>query len=148
MHETAWSMPHILVIDNDRSVGDAIQFMLENAGHSSVFAGDALAGLEAFGSSHFDLAFVDMLMPDLDGTETIRRMRETKPGLPIVAMSGFRLRNRATHADPLETAARLGAVCCLRKPFSQTDLLAAANLGGGLRTTAATLVNATGVISQ
>jgi CheY-like chemotaxis protein len=122
-------MSHILIIDNDRSVGAAMEYMLRNAGHTCAVGSDAQAGLEALDKSGFDLAFVDMVMPDIDGLAAIKRIHEKKPDLLIVAMTGYRLHSAAAlSADLLEAAEAAGAACGLRKPFSQKELLSAANL--------------------
>lgn len=122
------AMTRVLVIDDDRSVGAAIQTMLTRYGYDTVLAPDAHAGVQAFESSTFDLVMVDIFMPGVDGLETIKDFRERAPTVPIVAMSGFRFRNSvATVPDYLGMAAKLGATCCLRKPFAPQQLMVAIN---------------------
>ena len=121
-------MTRVLVIDDDRSVGAAIQMMLARQDCDSVVAQDAQAGVQAFESSKFDVVIVDIFMPGLDGLETIKGIRERAPTVPIVAMSGFKFRNSMASApDFLGMAAKLGATFCLRKPFAPQQLMAAIN---------------------
>lgn len=121
-------MTRVLVIDDNRSVGEAIQIMLARQGYETVLAPDAHAGVQAFESSKFDLVMVDIFMPGMDGLETIKDFRERAPTVPIVAMSGFRFRNSmAPVPDYLGMAAKLGATCCLRKPFAPQQLIVAIN---------------------
>ena len=121
-------MTRVLVIDDDRSVGEAIQIMLARQHCDTVVAPDAQAGLQAFESSKFDVVMIDIFMPGLDGLETIKGIRERAPTVPIVAMSGFKFRNSMASApDFLGMAAKLGATFCLRKPFAPHQLMAAIN---------------------
>jgi DNA-binding response OmpR family regulator len=118
----------VLIIDDDRSVGAAIQMMLARQDCDAVVAPDAQAGMRAFESSNFDVVMVDIFMPGLDGLETIKGIRERASTVPIVAMSGFRFRNSMACApDFLGMAAKLGATFCLRKPFAPQQLIAAIN---------------------
>jgi DNA-binding response OmpR family regulator len=116
----------VLVIDDDASVGGAIQMMLDREGCDTVHAPDAYAGIRAFESSSFDLVIVDLFMPGMNGLEIIAEFRQRAPSLPILAMSGFRFRDSMDPAlDFLGMAASAGATICLRKPFSQQQLMAA-----------------------
>jgi DNA-binding response OmpR family regulator len=122
-------MTRVLVIDNDRSVGAAIQTMLSRRGCDTVIATDAHAGIDAFDSSRFDVVIVDIFIPGMNGLETITEFRQRAPTVPIVAMSGFRFRDSmGPGLDFLAMAGKLGAAFCLRKPFSPQQLMAAINL--------------------
>ncbi|WP_163579527.1 response regulator, partial [Klebsiella pneumoniae] len=63
--------------------------LLERMGHRVVLAGDGLQALERLRERRFDLVFMDMMMPVLDGLEATRRFRaaEMGPRTPIVAMT-------------------------------------------------------------
>jgi CheY-like chemotaxis protein len=120
------AMPRILVIDDDLSVGSAIQLMMARHGCDTVFVQSAAAGVRAFDISPFDSVMVDIFMPGVDGLETIKAFRERAPAVPIIAMSGFRFRNSNSGApDYLALAAKFGATSCLRKPFTLQQLLEA-----------------------
>jgi DNA-binding response OmpR family regulator len=116
----------ILVIEDDRSVGAAIQMILVREGYETVHAPDASIGMEFFESSQFDLVIIDIFMRGVNGLTTIARFRQQAPAVPILAMSGFRFRD-SMHPDLdfLAMAAKAGAAVCLRKPFAPPQLLAA-----------------------
>jgi DNA-binding NtrC family response regulator len=118
----------ILVIDDNASVGAAIQTILTRQGCLTTIAADAESGIRASETSRFDVVMIDIFMPGTDGLELIKRFHERCPGLPIVAMSGFRFRKAMdpTH-DFLAMAAKFGATECLRKPFVPQQLVAAIN---------------------
>ncbi len=119
----------VLVIDDDLSVGAAIQMMLVSQGCSAMYAPDARKGIQLFGSSRFDLVMIDIIMAGTGGLAVIRSIRERAPGVPIIAMSGFHFRNPTSLApDVLAVAAGLGATACLRKPFTAQQMMVAVNL--------------------
>ncbi len=116
----------ILVIDDDRSVGAAIESLLIRQGCEVVLAESGKLGMRAFEESGFDTVMIDIFMPEMNGLETIKNFRRRSPGLPIIAMSGFSLRDsRGPVPDFLAMAAALGATRCLRKPFGPQQLMAA-----------------------
>jgi len=118
-------MARVLVIDDDRAVRTIIQATLEHEGFEVLVVGDGRTGIEVTKSENFDLLIVDVFMPGMDGFETIRLVREHKPALPIVVMSGQSFRPGSDPApDYLSMATKLGAVRSLRKPFRARELLA------------------------
>jgi CheY-like chemotaxis protein len=81
---------HILVVDDDRRVLDALQLLLERAGAVVETALSADAGVGAIERAVPDLVLSDLAMPDGDGCSMIRRIREREGGvrrLPAVAMT-------------------------------------------------------------
>jgi CheY-like chemotaxis protein len=123
-------MTRVLVIDDDKSVGAAIQMMLACQGCDTVLAPDADTGVQAFEASKFDVVMIDIFMPGIDGLKAIKGFRERAPSMPIVAMSGFRFRqSMGPGLDVLGMATELGATSCLRKPFAPQQLMAAINSG-------------------
>jgi CheY-like chemotaxis protein len=71
---------------------------------------------------------VDIFMPHMRGYESVRVFHERAPLIPLVAMSGYTFASPDTSShDFLKTTLELGAVCCLRKPFTPNALLAAVN---------------------
>jgi CheY-like chemotaxis protein len=116
-------LANILVVDDDPAVQLTIRLLLERAGHSVVVAGDGYKGLAAFNVGDFDLLFLDIFMPGMDGFETMRHVLQKQPAIPIVVISG---RPLAADAEPdfLAMAIKLGAVSSLPKPFKPAALLA------------------------
>jgi DNA-binding response OmpR family regulator len=118
-------MARILVIDDDRAVGMAIRITLEREGFAVEVVNDGRAGIERIKAEDFDLLIVDIFMPGMDGLETIRLVREHRPQIPILVMSGMTFRSGPAPApDFLTMATKLGAVRSLRKPFRPRELLA------------------------
>jgi len=95
-----------------------IKEILESAGHEVVLAADGLEGMRQYHSAPFDLALVDLFMPNREGLETIKELKQQFPDFPIIAMSGDSLA-----LTLLSIARRLGATDVLQKPFSPEELL-------------------------
>jgi len=116
----------ILVIDDDSAVLATIRLLLERAGHSVVVAKDGRKGLAIFEAGDFDLLFLDIFMPGMDGLETMRLVHQQRPQTPVIVISGRPLPSDSSSGpDFLTMAIRLGAVSGLQKPFKPAALLAA-----------------------
>ena len=119
-------MAKILIVDDDSAVQMTIKLLLERAGHSVVAAGDGRKGLAIFESEQFDLLFLDIFMPGMDGFETMRLVRQQQPLIPIIVISGKPIpADSSTGPDFLTMATKLGAVSSLQKPFKPAALLEA-----------------------
>jgi CheY-like chemotaxis protein len=119
-------LARILVVDDDPAVRMTIQLLLERAGHDVVAVGDGRKGLAAFEADAFDLLFLDIFMPGMDGLETMRLVLQQRPRIPIVVISGRPIVSEAmSEPDFLSMAIKLGAVRTLPKPFKAADLEAA-----------------------
>lgn len=117
-------MARILIIDDDRAVQATIRLLLERAGHSVVVASDGRNGIAIFESEEFDLLFLDIFMPGMDGFETMRVVHQQQPRIPIIVISGNPIPS-GSGANFLTMATKLGAVSSLQKPFKPGALLAA-----------------------
>jgi CheY-like chemotaxis protein len=116
----------ILVIDDDNAVLATLRLLLERAGHSVVVAEDGRKGLAIFDAGDFDLLFLDIFMPGMDGLETMRLVHQRRPLTPVIVISGRPLpSDSGSGPDFLTMATKLGAVSSLQKPFKPAALLAA-----------------------
>jgi CheY-like chemotaxis protein len=119
-------MARILVIDDDRLLRGTVELILKSEGHEVASAGDGLEGIERFRSGEFDLVACDTFMPNREGLETIREIRDLAAALPIIAFTGGPAYGTApgSDADALHIAGQLGATETLAKPFRRQELLA------------------------
>lgn len=119
-------MARILIVDDDAAVQTTIGLLLERAGHHVVSASDGRKGLLSLEAGQFDLLFLDIFMPGMDGFETMRMVRQLHPRIPIIVISGQSLPSESESIpDFLAMATKLGAVTSLQKPFKPADLIAA-----------------------
>ncbi len=109
----------ILVIEDDPLSARLVSLMLGTEGYEVILAPDGLQALELAQDTLPDLVVLDLMMPQLDGYEVLRRLL-TEPktaGTPVVVVSA-----RAQPADR-QKAAQLGASAYLTKPYRRKDLL-------------------------
>lgn len=108
---------HILVVEDDKQIQSFIGYSLEKEGFPYLAVGTGESALNHLVSESIDLMLLDLGLPDLDGMEVIRRVREWSQ-MPIIVVS-------ARDQDKEKAAALdLGADDYLTKPFSATELLA------------------------
>jgi len=107
----------ILVVDDEPNLLQAVRTALERNGALVRAAETGEAALTALSRYHPDLILLDLGLPDMDGTEVIRRVRE-RESIPIVVLSV-----RGAERDKV-TALDLGADDYLTKPFGVDELLA------------------------
>ena len=118
-------MAKILIVDDDNAVQMTIRLLLERAGHNVVVAGDGRKGLAVFEAGDFDLLFLDIFMPGMDGLEIMRLVHQQRPLTPVIVISGNPIMEPGSGPDFLSMAGKLGAVRSLQKPFKPAALLAA-----------------------
>jgi CheY-like chemotaxis protein len=111
-----------LVIDDEPFLRSLLHTILATVGHEVFEARNGAAALRLLEEQAVELIFCDMLMPGMDGLETIRRLHQVLPTARIVAMSG----GGRTGEGGLDSALRLGAAATLDKPFTVEQVLAAA----------------------
>ncbi len=125
-------MANIVVIDDEAGIRRITSKALEIAGHHVVAYEDGRAGIDHVERNPPDLLITDIFMPEMEGLETIRRVRAINSRLPIIAMSGISFEG----ADYLQIAEKFGALATLKKPFRAAQLIALvaqllAQAGGG-----------------
>jgi len=113
-------MKRILFIDDNEPFRVSFSRILERQGFEIIQAGDGLVGLKKFREFPPDLVICDLIMPEMEGMETIQELRRTKPDLKIIAISGG---GRVNPLDYLKIAQMMGAVEKLVKPFSSDELI-------------------------
>ena len=111
----------ILVIDDDAGVRETIRQTLDERGYEVITAVNGALGLAAFRDAPPDLAITDIIMPVMEGLQTIRALRCERPEMPIIAMSAGA---RGARHDLLEIARQLGVWEIVVKPFDPDDLAA------------------------
>jgi DNA-binding NtrC family response regulator len=126
-------MPHVLVIDDQVYARAAVAVALRTSGFEVTGFENGRTALLAMENAHFDLAIVDIFMPNMDGVKLIRCMRERCPDLAVIAMSGaFLSSSGRTVLDLLPAAGDLANVVRLKKPFRANELMRAIELALGV----------------
>ena len=112
-------MARILVVDDEELIRASMAAVLRRGGHDVVVAEDGEAALGKFAPSRFDLVITDIVMPRMEGIETLRALRRLEPTIRIIAMSGS---NGGDDGFYLRAAVALGADATLQKPFKVAEL--------------------------
>jgi len=109
--------PIILVVDDEKNILTSLKTALSLENFSVLLAGSGELALKRLEDDDVDLALLDVKMPGIDGIETLRRIKDRWPQIPVVMMSGH-----GTIQTALE-AVRLGAVDFVEKPLSTERLI-------------------------
>jgi CheY-like chemotaxis protein len=115
----------ILVVDDDNQMRTLVKTALFQMGYSCDVTGSGGEALEQLSKTTYDVVILDILLPDIDGLEVLRRLSEQPPTLlpRVIAMSGGGAKLPGWFAGKLAEA--FGATQTLYKPFSIEDLRAA-----------------------
>ncbi|MGD8237988.1 MAG: response regulator [Armatimonadota bacterium] len=108
----------ILVIDDDEDVRAVLRDMLRETGHEVVIAEEATLAVHEAEARRFDVAFIDVHMPEHDGLETLRMLRTVSPSTAYVMMSGVH------DAELQQTCLLHGARKFLHKPLHYKEVSA------------------------
>ncbi|MEE2702589.1 MAG: sigma-54 dependent transcriptional regulator [Myxococcota bacterium] len=120
----------ILIVDDEESIRTSVAEILSDEGYSYRVAGSGEEALATIADAAPDLVLLDIAMPGPDGIEVLERLRDGRPELPVIMMSGHSTIEIAVRAT------RLGAYDFLEKPLSCDKLLLAISHGleqAGLR---------------
>jgi DNA-binding NtrC family response regulator len=112
-------MAHILIIDDDDQLRTLLRQALEREGYTVGEAQNGREGMARYRATPADLVITNILMPEQEGLETIRVLRQESPEVKIIAISGG---GQMGALDFLDIAAKLGSRRTLRKPFALQEL--------------------------
>jgi DNA-binding NtrC family response regulator len=107
----------ILLVDDDDIFRMTIQEFLSLKGYSIISVENGSRAYEQIRSRDFDVVLLDVNMPKMDGIETIRAIKERRPGIRVVIISGD------TDHAAIQYALSCGASDFLQKPFEMDELV-------------------------
>jgi DNA-binding response OmpR family regulator len=115
-------MSHILIVEDEAAIAAFIARGLQGAGFATTEIDTGERAVTAMRSAAYDLAILDLGLPDVDGFEVLRRVRAAGSGLPVIILTA--------RSSVLDTVAALenGADDYMPKPFSFEELLARVRL--------------------
>lgn len=112
----------IVVVDDNPGVQKTCKAILEREGYQVSVTNDGRGAVKAVMTQGVCAVLVDLFMPEMDGIETLLKVKRERPEIPVIAMSGG---GTKSSFDFLDVAARLGADGVLKKPFTAQELLTA-----------------------
>ena len=107
----------VLIVEDDRNIGDLLRLYLEKEGMECQVAGDGLVGLEKFGQFQPDLILLDIMLPGMDGWSVCKKVRETSK-VPIIMLTA------KGELEDKVSGLEMGADDYITKPFEMKELLA------------------------
>jgi DNA-binding NtrC family response regulator len=110
--------PRILVVDDEPRMAEVVTATLARAGHDCRACSSAREALQSFAEHGADVVVTDWKMPDMDGIELLRQLRQRQPDLPVILLTAY-------GSVPAAVAAmREGAFDYVAKPFDNDELRA------------------------
>lgn len=113
-------MAGILIVEDDKELREMLKLSLVRRKHVVFEAENGRDAITHFKPSITDLVVTDLIMPEEDGLKVIIKLREMKPSIKIIAISGG---GKAGPGSYLNLARALGADAIYSKPFSTNDLI-------------------------
>ena len=109
----------VLIIDDEEIVRLSCQRILVPEGYEVKSAGSAVEGLAILADGPVDVVLTDLKMPDTDGIEVLKRIKEEWPDTEVIMITGYQTINTAVQAI------KLGAFDYIEKPFVPNDIVEA-----------------------
>jgi two-component system response regulator (stage 0 sporulation protein F) len=120
LQNNSTSKKRILVIDDDEPVRKLFKDTLEKNNYHVLTVENGSRALKLVHSWNFDLIFLDLKMPVMDGVEIFRRIRRIDRAVPVVIITGY------TSSDMLRKALKQAPFGVMKKPFGSKDILRSA----------------------
>jgi len=111
--------PQILIMEDEMSVAKGLELVLSEEGYTVDLAMTGRSALDNFSQKAFDLLIADLRLPDIDGMEVIKKVKNSRPDTEVIVVTGF-----STVSSAVE-AMKLGATDYLSKPFTDDELMSA-----------------------
>lgn len=110
-------MNSILIIDDEIQICESIKMILDYSGYKAVYSTDAPSGLTKLNQDSFSALLLDIQMPEMNGFEALKKVKETKPDLSVIIISAHGSVENAIKAT------KLGAFDFIEKPIDRDKLL-------------------------
>ncbi len=112
------SIKKVLVVDDEPDTLELVKLVLESGGFETVLAANGMEALDKVGKAKPDLILLDIMMPDMDGWDVFRKIKEKYPVIPIAILTA-----KAQNIDKLLGLHVLKADDYITKPFGKNELI-------------------------
>jgi two-component system response regulator VicR len=112
------SIKKVLVVDDEPDTLELVKLVLESGGFETVLAANGMEAVAKVGTTKLDLVLLDIMMPDMDGWDVFRKIKEKSPTLPIAILTA-----KAQNIDKLLGLHVLKADDYITKPFGKNELI-------------------------
>ncbi len=107
----------ILVVDDQFADRETLKGVLEDKGYRVATASDGAEAIEMVKSRHYDIIFLDVRLPGIDGVETFEQVKMIDPEVTVIMMTGY------SEEDLVKRAVSRGAYTCIYKPFDMERVI-------------------------
>ncbi|MFC1496699.1 response regulator [Candidatus Margulisiibacteriota bacterium] len=112
-------MAKILVIDDQQVMCDLFYHTLKVKKHDVITSNNVAEALKLIKKDKFDIIFLDVVLPEMNGLEIYKKIRETDKDVPVVMMTGF-----GNQVEKIkDEALKLGVYKCMDKPFDIIEIV-------------------------
>lgn len=119
-------MPRILIADDQKSIRRTMTVIIETRGCQVVDVEDGYQAIESVRNNDFDLVFLDIKMPGINGVQTFREIKKLKPDSLVVVMTGCRVQ------ELIDAAVDEGVMSVVLKPFEPKQIIQLVQAAHGL----------------
>jgi two-component system chemotaxis response regulator CheY len=119
--QEAETMATVMVVDDSEFMRRVLRNILEGGGHRVVEARNADEALRMFQNESVDIVTMDIVMPETDGIEAVKRLKEADEDIRIIMISAL------GHQKTVMRALEAGAMDFIMKPFTADDVLESVN---------------------
>ena len=116
LNHSSTAKKHILVVDDEPVIGQLFERSLERCGCEVTAVQNGQEALELVASKKFDLIFLDLVMPGLDGSELFSRILAIDGSIPVAIITGY------ADGDLMKKAMEQGPFMVMRKPIEGEDI--------------------------
>ena len=112
--------PHVLIVDDEPNIVMSLEFLMRKNGYQVGIARNGTEALAAIDQTAFDLILLDIMMPDVDGLQVCRQLRQRpdRAGTKVIFLSA------KSRAADVQKGYEVGADLYIPKPFSTRQLMA------------------------
>ena len=133
---------HVLIVDDDPDIRDALSHMLEHEGYRVHAFGTGVEAIRQARQTHYEAALLDMQLPDLHGHVVMKFLMDADPKLPIIAITAY-----ALEENTIGSLTR-GAFAYVTKPYNSTELKATLRRAVGVNALAVKAETAESALSE
>jgi len=112
---------NIIVVDDENVIRTLFKDTLESLGHRVITAKTSDEGLELVKQDDFDLVFLDIKLPGINGAELFKQIKAIDPSIRVTIITGY------PESEIMARALAYGPFGVMNKPFSESDIISAVN---------------------
>ncbi len=111
--------PNILIMEDDLNIANGLKMILDEAGYNVDLQDTGNGAIDAMNQYNYNLLMADLRLPDIDGMQVLKKVKDTSPDTEIIVMTGYATNDLAVNAM------KLGARDFIEKPFTEEQIKSA-----------------------